>query len=42
MKGESIHVDYSHEEKINSLLVMKENIKYNVKGSSLRKGVVDH
>lgn len=42
MKGESIHVDYFHEERMNIVLIMKKNIKYNVKVHAREKTHVDH
>lgn len=38
VKGQSIHVDYSPEERINTVLIMEKNVNSNVKGSCQRKG----
>ena len=37
MKGDGIHVDYSHAERINMVLIMGK-IRYSVKCSCQRKG----
>lgn len=42
VKGERIRADYSHEERINTVLVMEKNVNSNVKGSCKEKARVDH
>lgn len=38
VKRESVHVDYSHEERIHTVLIIEKYIKHNMKGSCRRKG----